>query len=72
MRVLLAGMRKGARGLNVMRETGSLTIVQDSASRVDCGVPKATSELEAVVSLPPNQIADDLMDFVRLKPIPQE
>jgi len=74
MGVLLTGMgRDGARGLKAMRDAGSLTIAQDAASCVVYGMSKAAVELDAAVkTLPLNEIANELINFVTLKPITQE
>jgi two-component system response regulator WspF len=63
--VLLTGMgRDGARGLKAMREAGSLTIAQDSATCAVYGMPKAAAELNAAVRiLPVNKIAGELIHF---------
>ena len=64
--VLLTGMgRDGARGLKAMRDGGSFTIAQDSASCAVYGMPKAAAELNAAVKvLPLNEIADELIQLV--------
>jgi two-component system response regulator WspF len=64
--VLLTGMgRDGASGLKAMRDAGSLTIAQDSATCAVYGMPKAAAELGAAARiLPVNRIANELIDFV--------
>jgi chemotaxis response regulator CheB len=66
--VLLTGMgRDGAKGLRAMRDAGSLTIAQDSATCAVYGMPKAAAELGAAVSiLPVNKIAGELIHFATL------
>jgi two-component system response regulator WspF len=66
--VLLTGMgRDGARGLKAMRDTGSLTIAQDSATCAVYGMPKAAAELDAAVRiLPVNKVAGELIRFATL------
>jgi two-component system response regulator WspF len=65
---LLTGMgRDGARGLKALRNAGSLTIAQDSASCMVYGMPKAAVELDAAMEiLPLNQIAKGLVNFICL------
>jgi two-component system response regulator WspF len=67
--VLLTGMGKdGSSGLKALRDFGSLTIAQDSASCVVYGMPKAAAELGAVMEvLPPEKIAGGLIDFTSLQ-----
>jgi chemotaxis response regulator CheB len=58
--------RDGARGLKAMRDKGSLTIAQDSASCAVYGMPKAAAELNAAAKiLPVNEIAGELIHFAR-------
>lgn len=66
--ILLTGMGKdGAKGLKGMRDAGYLTIAQDAASCVVYGMPKAAAELDAAAKiLPIDEIADGLINFVRL------
>jgi two-component system response regulator WspF len=61
--VLLTGMgRDGAKGLKTLRDTGALTIAQDSASCVVYGMPKAAVELGAAAEiLPVQRIAPRLL-----------
>jgi chemotaxis response regulator CheB len=57
--------RDGASGLKAMRDAGSLTIAQDSATCAVYGMPKAAAELGAAARiLPVNRIANELIDFV--------
>ncbi len=64
--VLLTGMgRDGAEGLRAMRDAGSKTIVQDEASSVIYGMPRAAVELDAaevVASL--SDIPDAIMKAI--------
>jgi two-component system chemotaxis response regulator CheB len=68
--VLLTGMgRDGADGLLAMRTAGAHTLVQDEASSVVWGMPKAAIELGAageIVSL--ERIANRLSDLVQRAP----
>jgi two-component system, chemotaxis family, response regulator WspF len=66
--VLLTGMgRDGARGLKVLRNAGSLTIAQDSASCVVYGMPKAAVELDAAAEiLPLQRIAPRLLQSLEI------
>jgi two-component system, chemotaxis family, response regulator WspF len=63
--VLLTGMGKdGSSGLKALRDCGSLTIAQDSASCVVYGMPKAAKDLGAVMEiLPLEMIAGGLIAF---------
>jgi two-component system response regulator WspF len=59
--------KDGAHGLKGMRDAGYLTIAQDSGSCVVYGMPKAAAELNAAAEiLPVNEIANGLINFVRL------
>lgn len=66
--ILLTGMGKdGAKGLKAMRDAGCLTIVQDSATCVVYGMPKAAIELDAAAKiLPVEAIANGLIEFASL------
>jgi two-component system chemotaxis response regulator CheB len=64
--LLLTGMGEdGARGLLAMRRAGAHTIVQDEATSVVYGMPKAACEMGAAEEkLALNQIADRLLTLV--------
>jgi two-component system response regulator WspF len=73
--VLLTGMgRDGASGLKRIRDSGSLTLAQDSSSCAVYGMPKAAAELNAAVKiLNVNGITKSLIDFATAgKPVRQE
>jgi chemotaxis response regulator CheB len=61
--VLLSGMgRDGAHGLKSLRDSGAVTIAQDSATSAVYGMPKAAAELRAAVKiLPVHEIAGELL-----------
>ena len=61
--VLLTGMRNdGARGLLALRQAGWLTLVQDPASCIAYGMPKAAADLNAAERiLPLEQIAPAIL-----------
>jgi two-component system response regulator WspF len=63
--VLLTGMGKdGSNGLKTLRDSGALTIAQDSATCVVYGMPKAAADLGAALKvLPVETIARGLIDF---------
>jgi two-component system chemotaxis response regulator CheB len=63
--VLMTGMgTDGAEGLAALRRAGGLTMVQDEASSVIFGMPRAALELGAAeVSLPPHGLARALVDL---------
>ena len=65
--VLLTGMgNDGSRGLKALRDRGSLTIAQDSASCVVYGMPKAAVESGAAAEiLPLPLIAGELVAFIQ-------
>ena len=64
--VLLTGMgNDGAEGLKMMKDEGSITIVQDESSSVIFGMPKAAIELEAAMYvLPSDKIAGVLTSLI--------
>ena len=69
--VLLTGMGKdGAKGLRVLRDSGSYTIAQDKESSVVYGMPKQAAALEAATEiLPLVEIAPRLIELCRSKTI---
>jgi two-component system chemotaxis response regulator CheB len=68
--VLLTGMgRDGAEGLLAMRSAGARTLVQDEASSVVWGMPRAAVELGAADEiLPLERMANRLSDVVQRMP----
>ena len=67
--VLLTGMgRDGADGLLALRKSGAHTIVQNAATSVVYGMPKAAAELDAAVDiLPLSTIAPRICESVLVK-----
>lgn len=65
--VLLSGMgRDGAEAMVRLREAGYLTCAQDEASAAVYGMPRAAKELGGAVQImPPAQIADTLVNWVK-------
>ena len=65
---LLTGMGSdGSKGLKALRNAGSLTVAQDSASSVVYGMPRAAADLGAAVKiLPLEMIARELIGFTYL------
>ncbi len=65
--VLLSGMgRDGASGLMELRRAGALTLVQDAASSIVYGMPRAAMESGAAeLALAPSGIGEFLCDWIR-------
>jgi two-component system response regulator WspF len=63
--ILLSGMgRDGAQGLKDLRDSGAVTIAQDSVTSAVYGMPKAAVELKAAVKvLPVHEIAGELVNL---------
>jgi chemotaxis response regulator CheB len=63
--ILLSGMgRDGAQGLKGLRDSGAVTIAQDSGTSAVYGMPKAAAELKAAVKvLPVQEIAGELVNL---------
>ena len=58
--------RDGARGLKAIRDAGGRTIVQDEATSVVFGMPKAAIELDAAEQvLPVSQIPTAVVKLLR-------
>jgi chemotaxis response regulator CheB len=64
--ILLSGMgRDGAQGLKSLRDSGAVTIAQDSATSAVYGMPRAAVELKAAVKvLPVQEIAREVVNLL--------
>ena len=71
--VVLTGMgRDGAKGLLAMRKAGSFNIAQDEESCVVFGMPKEAIEQGAIDRvLPLDEIADGIINQIRLRAVPE-